>query len=433
MKNVNPITERIYYAVSVRFLAPVLVSNGENLYTDADVIRDRNGRPFIPGTSLAGAFRGRMGEDKATPSVYGYSSGEEGRMSHVYISDLLFDSFKVTTRDRVQLSEEKTVENKFNMEAIDTGAEGTFFIEIINRANDRFQAEPEVRASILSLADGMIRIGADKNRGFGKAAVTRVGERRFTAASRNEWILFLGKRKDPKEYPEADISKWKNKTADDNGRVYAQIEVPLSLQGGISIRKYSADPGRADYEHITANGKPVIPGTSWAGAIRWDAQEILDELGVLQSRKKELMDKWFGPRGNEKLHQSQIMIDESVLEGAVRMPVSRTRINRFTGGTVNAALYSEIAYYGGSTILRLSVKKSRNKDERIDDAAVGLLLLVVDDIRKGHLAIGGQVSVGRGLFRSGGEVQVLGNAHTDSLWFRKAFARLIKEDVDETL
>ena len=37
--------------------SPLLVSSGRDLYSDKDFVLDSSARPFIPGTSLAGALR----------------------------------------------------------------------------------------------------------------------------------------------------------------------------------------------------------------------------------------------------------------------------------------------------------------------------------------------------------------------------------------
>ena len=96
-----------------------------------------------------------------------------------------------------------------------------------------------------------------------------------------------------------------------------------------------------------------------------------------------------------------ISFNESILEDSVKMLSTRNRINRFDASTVDGALYSEVSCFGGTTILQIKVLKN---DENYK-AVIGLLLLVVEEIRKGYLAIGGQTAVGRGIFSENGEIQ----------------------------
>ena len=51
----NPIVSRKYYALKVELVSPLSISNGQNYYTDSDIMRNSKGEVFIPGTSLAGA------------------------------------------------------------------------------------------------------------------------------------------------------------------------------------------------------------------------------------------------------------------------------------------------------------------------------------------------------------------------------------------
>jgi len=47
----------IYAKGTLRLLSPLLLGSGEDENSDIDLLRDWEGKPFIPGTSLAGAAR----------------------------------------------------------------------------------------------------------------------------------------------------------------------------------------------------------------------------------------------------------------------------------------------------------------------------------------------------------------------------------------
>ena len=112
--------------MSVQFLSPVSVSNGEDNITNSDVLRDYDGIPFIPGSSLAGALRNYLLVDNDEKCIFGCTEQEDGigRMSRLFFSDLQFsDDIQIVTRDGVELSKEKiaVTEKKYEMEAVDTG------------------------------------------------------------------------------------------------------------------------------------------------------------------------------------------------------------------------------------------------------------------------------------------------------------------------
>lgn len=407
---VNKIVKRSYYAVEISLRSPLALSGGENETTDMDVLRNSKGEAFIPGTSIAGAFRNYLQKGKQEDCSFGFSRGEEGRMSSVCISDIYFDKKPViSVRDSVRLSADKQVENKFDMEVIETGAAGILYLDYVIRERDRNEdTDQEAARLIRGMQSGEIRFGGNKNRGFGRFAVGRIYQETFTPEQVDEWISFSSRIHDLSAYSmKKDYEEWIRNFQAEEPR-YDTIRVPLKLTGGISIRKYSTEPMKADFEHITCNGDPVIPGTGWNGAIRADVKNILGQLGCSAQKSKVLIDQWFGCVNAEKeqragkqdgkepkSRQSLVVIGESVIHNSVRVPMVRNKISRFDSSTVEGALYSEITNCGGETELEIMVKKD---DNRWYYALLAILELVVQDICKGYVAVGGQTAVGRGIF-----------------------------------
>lgn len=412
---VNKIVKRIYYAVEIRLRSPLALSSGENEATDMDVLRNSRGEAFIPGTSIAGAFRNYLKKEKTQECSFGFSKGEEGCMSSVSISDIYFDKAPtITARDGVQLSEGKHIENKFDMEIIESGASGTLYLNYVIRENNQnVDVEQEAAHLIRAVESGEIRFGSNKSRGFGRFSIRKIYQQIFTAEDLEEWISFSTKLRDVSAYSiEKEYEDW-IKDYQKAEQQYYTIRVPLQLTGGISIRKYSAEPAKADFEHITCNGMPVVPGTSWNGAIRTDVKDILLNLGCGVKRANELIDEWFGfvhvKKGRQPdtqdgrepdAKQSLVVIGESVIRDSVRVPMTRNKINRFDASTIESALYSEITNCGGNTELEIMVRKD---DSRNYQALLAILELVVQDICKGYVAVGGQAAIGRGIFSGSAE------------------------------
>lgn len=406
---VNRIVKRIYYAAEISLRSPLALSCGESETTDMDVLRNSRGEVFIPGTSIAGAFRNYLQRSRDKEGSFGFSKGEDGRMSSVYISDIYLQAPKITVRDGVQLSDEKQVENKFDMEIIEPGAAGILYLTYVIRENDlELDVEQEAAHLIRAVESGEIRFGRSKNRGFGRAAVRDIYQAEFTAAEVKEWISFSTRYRELSAYPiKKKYEEW-IRICQESEQKYYRINVPLKLTGGISIREYSAEPSKADFEHITSNGEPVIPGTSWNGAIRADVKDILQQLGCSTETALDLMKLWFGyvnvaeGQKNTKKDrepdalQSLVVVGESVIRGeSVRVPMTRNKISRFDASTIEGALYSEIVNCGGVTELELLVRKDEERQYR---ALLAVLELVIQDICKGYVSVGGQAAVGRGIF-----------------------------------
>lgn len=407
---VNKIRKRNYYAVEISLRSPLALSGGENEMTDMDVLKNSKGEAFIPGTSIAGAFRGYLEKGKQDACSFGFSRGEDGRMSSVYISDIYFDKKPVVAvRDRVQLSGDKQVENKFDMEVIETGAAGILYLNYVTRENDKIDdRDQEVALLIRGMESGEIRLGSNKNRGFGRVAVKRIYQETFTRDQVAEWISFSPKIRNLSAYSvNKGYKEWIRDFQPAEQKYYV-IRVPLRLTGGISIRKYSTEPMKADFEHITCHGEAVIPGTSWNGAIRADAKSILRQLGCSGEKSKDMIDKWFGyvnvkkerkpgisDRKKKDARQSMAVIGESRIRNSVPVPMTRNKISRFDASAIEGALYSEILRCGGETELEIMVKKD---EDCWYYALLAILELVIQDICKGYVAVGGQAAVGRGIF-----------------------------------
>lgn len=439
MSENKKIIEKQYYAFKLRLASPLNVSAGLSEETDADVLRNGDGEVFIPGTSVAGAFRNALMLKEKSDGIMGYSDGEQGRMSSILISDIYFaepEHVKTGIRDGIKLDDSKIVENKFDMEIVETGAVGTLYIECVVREGDTpVQYVDAIKKLVTMLQSGEIRFGANKNRGFGRVellteadAESYVYEKSFSKEDKNDYAEFIldVNSKTSKDtrlglYDSQKLSdwigeEWTEKCVNMNQRAdadqpldleqYVKISVPLRLMGGISIRRYSAKSNQADFEHITCDGKPVIPGSSWNGAIRADVARILRELIDVGKDKQmiveNLIDGWFGKISDEQGEsmQSLVVVSESIIEGATPVPMTRNKVNRFDASTVDGALYSEISYFGGKTTLELLIRKD---EKRYYEELVEILQLVIRDIKEGFVAVGGQTAVGRGVFAPDGE------------------------------
>lgn len=407
----SKVMKKILFYIDVKFVSPVSVSNGNIEKTDGDVLRDFDGNPFISGASLAGAMRGYLKKDKTDQCIFGYAgnkSDEFGKMSSLYLSDLTFkkpEKIRVVVRDGVGLSEGKTAltNAKYDMEAIDTGAEGSFIMELIVRENDLENEEnmlSQIYQVLYGIEQGEIRLGNKKTRGYGEMTLKAVRRKEYTANNILEYVNAYNAEADygnPEECKEICLQK-----ANKEEMHYLHIEVPLKLTGGICIRQYSSKKGEPDMVHITANDKPVIPGTSFTGAIRSRMKEILRMLfndTYTTEQIDQVIKELWGYVDKENARRSYITIGESILEGAVSVRSVRTGVSRFESAAKSGALREERIYTGGTTALKINVSKEA-------EWAMGLLILVVKEIQNGYLPVGGQTAVGRGVFEGNGSITI---------------------------
>lgn len=422
----NKVIKKIVYLLEATLASPLCVSNGEDLLTDKDVIKDASGRPFIPGSSLAGAMRGYLGKAADKKCIFGYEKmNTTGEMSSVYISDFQFvgETIPLTIRDGIALSDEKTTISgaKYDMEVIDTGAEGFFYLEMVIRSKDD---ESDMLYQMSKILAGWkqedIRIGAKKTRGYGELKLTSVRMKTFDRTNILEYANVYNYEDREDVFIENSILD--ELKVEESDCKYVTIKVPLQQNGGISIRQYAAEKGKPDFTHITANGLPVIPGTSFSGAIRHRIKNILDQIKVTNS--KQILERMFGyvdaARSDATAHRSLVMINECVLKNAVPLTMIRNGISRFESGAKAGALFKEITYVGGKTTLEIRVEKKEDIE-----AIIGFLMLALKDLSSGYLAVGGQTAVGRGCFQKDGDISVSGIEYSEERCLKEAFLQLI--------
>lgn len=395
------IKNRLFYKLLVTLTSPVSVSNGMSSETDHDIITTEDNRPFITGFSSAGAILNYLEnigiKSNLLLAFFGDTESQKNRMSRIFISDIVLDNVKISVRDGIRIGESKiTVENtKYDYQIVETGAEGKLFIEYVIYDDDLITADDAENLTlhiISGINNGEIRFGMKKQRGMGIINVSeKYGYKRFDYESINpdEYLDFL----ENKNYDEKEIGK-----LFDKNNKNLTISLNLVQNGGISIRTYSAIPNAPDFLHIKTNGHAVIPGSSWNGAIRSRVFDILqNSLEADEKTVNELKAVW-GEVGENKFVLSQIEINESIIyedenseSGFIN--IARNKINRFDNSTVDRALYFESSFFGGNTKLNITIK---NISE--NSWVAGLIILALKDIVNGLLAIGGQTSIGRGIF-----------------------------------
>ena len=413
----NSVVKRIVYRVELLFVSPISVSSGYEGMTDSDVLRDYDGNPFISGSSIAGAFRAYVQSKNNGIDIFGFANDEDGKMSPVFISDLKFNKSETDIRDSVALDDNKITKEgaKFDFEVLQGNSKGYFYIELTIREKDN---EELLVSTLNEIFNGIhlkeIRLGNNKTRGYGIIDIEEIKMREFT---KNNFLDY----KDC--YSE---NAWNNepkyKLDYSTKGHWMCIEVPLRLKGGISIRKYAVRKGAPDFEHMTDHGSPVIPGTSIMGALRHRIKEIIKELDKDSSYglyPNKMIDEMFGFVSGKDAHISGVIVDEMVIEGAKALEMTRTGISRFENSARNGALYKEKTYVDGTFTLRLSVCRENPNVEWI----IGILLLAVKDLQNGFLAVGGQTSIGRGIFEANGPLTIDGEENKEDAYIASSIVK----------
>ena len=410
----NKLIEIFFIKMKVDLVSPCILGGGDDLNSDIDFLRDYEGIPFIPGSSIAGALRAYAAdflsiEENTIQLLFG--KNDNYTQSAIFVSDAYFThNFSIDIRDGVELGNYKSVLNKYDYEVVLPNTALEIKLEIQIREKYRYASEG-IKDILYKIIKGFMRedikIGAKTNRGFGSLKLDEdnihILHIDFTKDdilldSISKWIDF-----DWESFkPNLGFAELMSSDFHANN-VFTILRLRLNIPYSILIRSYSTQPELYDYEHINRAGVPVIPGTSWTGPIRNNLQRILEGLGV---KGKEIVDLVFGYSDkNTKLASSSLVqVEESVIVNSKAIKLNRIRIDRFTGGTANRGLFTEIPQYGGSVDLVIKIKRN---NRITNEVIIGLLILALKDLTNGILPVGGETSIGRGILLHSKDISII--------------------------
>ena len=395
--NPNPVIKRIAVKAECFFTSPAILGSGYGENTDSDILRDSKGTPFLSGSTVAGAL------NHLCPQAAAIFGGKDD-ISPLWVYDCNLPKESVIELDGVALDpkhENKTAsdEAKFDYEAISTDTKFTIRLLLTVRKGDRDKGYEGMLANIVgALKSNSIAFGAKTRRGFGRTGCISTVKREFDLSHGNHDILndWIG-------FDWESTSGWAVAESCEFSGKTATITAKLRLEdGSIMIRSTSnifdeSSTEAPDYGHISVGNKPVILGTSWAGAIRSGLYKLL--IQKFPDSTEVYLNEAFGSVSEDERNAtaSQIIFGMSTLEAKDAAcdgyrSITRVKIDRFTGGAAQGALLTEKPWYGGETTLEI-----RYPDNREDIKE--LILLGLEGIDSGLMQIGGETSIGRGFFK----------------------------------
>lgn len=429
------IVKRIVVKGTLVLETPAHFGAGEQDGTELVILQDAlEGRPLLPGASLAGALRHyllqrergfRAVEDNCSCAVklFGKALDEQSiEQSRVIVDDALGKG-TLSFREGVKIEGKQRTAHEGALFTTQTWAEDTTFdlcFELYLCANDdEGKLKQAFAAALQGLEKGEIPLGARKHRGYGRCKVDNWQVYEYDLCTKEGLVDWIQRRL-PKSQ-EAFFEQAKD-FGDERQRV--RIEATFKLCDSLLIRS-GAD--MVDMTHLSsANGDAVLSGTSVAGALRARALKIANTLKQGDKAVK-LVDDMFGKHGSDQTDSddftaSRLILEEHVLAGVkVNHVQNRVKIDRFTGGAYETGLFSQQPVFADDKMrvqinmeLRYpaepSYTESKAKLEHKLRAETGLLLLLLKDLWTEDLPLGGESSVGRGRLQGVKATVKIGNA-----------------------
>ena len=380
------------YRVEARCLSPLRTGG-----TDGDsetVLTGLDGVCFVQGSSLAGAFRGWLEEDGEHMTLAEPLFGSQKGSGSLIVSDGRFDmAAQVSTRPRLRINGKTGSADpggKFDLAQVNAGAD--FVFELVWLGQEEAPKQLQAIEAMLAAIDvGQIRLGAQKNNGFGKVGLTVT--RQFYDMRRPEdrtaWLEGID-RGQPFALPEVVPDR----------RVYfiltGQIDGLLVKSSARLLKEECKDKKKADENkkgkdkgsytpNLTENDVRVLPGSSIKGAVRAQAERIAKSINL----DGKLVSNLFGNAPDAETGRAgRVMVEDLRLDQAQTRKISRIRINRFTGGVIRQGLLMEEPL---STPVRLELSVRQGSD-----VECALLLYALRDLSLGLYNLGSGGAIGRG-------------------------------------
>lgn len=430
---------------------PIAIGTGrEDIVTDAPVVRDVNGLPYIPATSLTGVIRHALcigKEDKNV--VFGYHDKNGGQGSRLILTDAVMigkegnamdgichipnDEFyshynEKNVRQHVRITDKGVADTKgygkFDNEVVYKGTRFVFEMELLS---DETEVE-DFENSLKQLYDETFRIGGGTRCGYGKLTVKkceRVTLDMMDAEDRRAYLKKSSSLSAPWEFNDVKVLE-EGKASASTG--WTKYELKLEPRDFILFGSGMGDE-EADNIPMTdivvewnEQGKPcfskqktLIPATSVKGALAHrTAYHFNKRKGIFANQiKTESERKQYVGSSNEAVRTlfgtsadatsgdnrgkrgSVILSDVSQHEVETKV-FHHNKIDYFTGGTIDGALFQEKSIWGKGKSYELEILVDNNA---LDDEDVKLAFeQSLKDLCEGLLPLGGVTGRGNGVF-----------------------------------
>ena len=438
----NTYRYRLLTRIVLETTTPLVIGSGnKNIKTDAVVAKDVNGLPYIPGTTLAGLIRHSLPTDVQN-IWFGFQEKEKGEGSRLIFTEakllsvsgepidglnVQVDAITQLCRDlpirqHVRINHKGTaVKNgKFDEEIVPKGARFCFEMELMTED----ESHEVINMVLTTIQSENFRIGSGSRSGFGKISVISIYQRELDLCVPADLNLYLDKTSSLATIWEGfePISVAEHVSTD-------YITYDLNLYP-IDFLFFGSGFGD-EYSDMNFVSEPVIkwsnekacvlerdrviliPASSVKGALAHRTAYHYNKIKKVFADKDDKLEQkvgkenaavkvLFGSEGNDKDEdklRGNILFSDIIIEvekNLEKKVLNHVRIDRFTGGAVTGALFSEEILYarGQAFNLKLLLNKTAVDNEEIIEAFETALI----DLCKGNLPLGGGVNRGNGTF-----------------------------------
>ncbi len=414
---------------------PLAIGTGrKSLMTDAPVIKDMNGLPYIPATALTGVIR-HLCKEEFTDDVFGFQKQNKTQGSRISFTDGImigkdgkpvegilenpddefYQHFKhLPIRHHTRISDKGCVEKygKFDNEVVYKGTRFCFRMEMCADEEIYYNYFLQI---LQKLWNEGFRLGGNTHNGLGEMEVVDCQTASLDLSKEEDLPTYLNLSSSLQETPNCLKPYKKNSSHDDE---YATYHVTLKPDNFFLFGAACGDE-EADMKPVTETviewnqEKPsfkeekeeqvLIPATSVKGALshrtafyyNLKKERFAEEYEAKEAN--EAVTALFGSNEDDgKMTAGKVYFSDIFLAPKEQKILNHVAIDDFTGGAINGALFSEKVEYRPqeSFTLVISVQKETFLDKDVKEAFEQAL----SDLCNGMLPLGGGVNRGNGCF-----------------------------------
>ena len=428
---------------------PIAVGSGmSDMLTDSPVIRDVNGLPYIPATSLAGVIRHSLELKDDDSNIFGYHDRKGGRGSRAVFTDAVMvggngealDGIQnidwgspfyghyqeLCVRQHVRIGHTGVAEDKgkFDNEVVFQGTRFVFELEVVS---DKDQ-EADFENVLSRIHQESFRVGGGTRRGYGQLAVVRCDWASLDLSQKDDLEKYLEKSSNLNEDKAWNaFQPWEKpgRVSQDWARYQLDLQPVDFFLFGAGMGDDDADSVPVTEAVVTWEGdKPkfeerqvLVPASSVKGALShrtayhynkrkgcYADNLAIDDFKSHVGNNNEAVLKLFGYAADEiedkKTKRGNVLLSD------VFLPIQddekntkifhHNKIDYFTGGTINGALFQEKTVYGKGCSFKMEILVHRDALE--DDDVREAFEQSLRDLCAGLLSLGGATGRGNGIF-----------------------------------
>lgn len=380
------ITQIYQWKCTLLSTSPLRIGDDEE-----DVILDQFDRPFIPGTSIAGACRAfvqTICSEEEVNELFGTQNNRAKDTVLIFSDGKSYDKHMSEVRTGIRIDGATNTTKSgalFQRQMLAPGATFDMTITLKTTTEQHGHYANIVEKMLQAIHSGVIRFGAFKSTGSGKLTIKSCKVVHYDCTKEDDLLAYVERSK-----PYVNVSFQDDVENDRLVQINlrGKTETPLFIGG-----QYPNDSNEPDETYMTTvDGKPLIPGSTLKGVLRHRVQRIANVLD-LKEKEKYIAYLFGSDEAKSELGTGFLRLEDVILTEEKTKIYYRIAINPFTGGTKDGALLEEETVLGSfETTLHFQQKA---KDTNV---SLALLLFALRDLAMQKVTIGSGAAIGRGFF-----------------------------------